>query len=75
MSTHTNVIRPESKIDRTTRNNLLTIVAVLLVLVIAATVTSAVTSQPVAKTSPVVAYSNALEMQEALGLPLVFTSS
>ena len=65
MSTHTNTIRPENKIDHTTRNTLLIIITVLLVLVAAIAITSVVTSQPVAGTSPEVAYSNALEMQYA----------
>jgi hypothetical protein len=65
MSTHTNVIRPESKINRNTRNNIWTIVTVALVLVTAVAITSAVTSQQVAETSPAVAYSNALELQYA----------
>ena len=64
MSTHTNVIRPESKFDR---NTVLTVVIVALVLAAAIVLGVTVINQPVAvaESSPAVSYSNALEMQYA----------
>lgn len=64
MSTHTNAVQPEKKIDRKTQ---LTVILVLLVLITTIVMVVTVTNQPavVLESRSPVAYSNALEMQYA----------
>ena len=64
MSAHKNADHPGNKIDRTTSNNLLAIITMLLVLITVAAITIVLTVQPTVITGSIldVPYSNAMEM-------------